>query len=456
MATKKDRKDNTGAAWATASASVDDLLLAAMERGGNTLETGRYIMTFKEGAAEEGIASLGARGQGMRVADAREFDDESVSFEAVGDADAVTFPEIGVALVGAGAVQERGLMAAEFESDSPVAVIEPEHFVFSDQYLNMAYTAQATEYAHSGNGGINLISLARILEVIAKETEGVGVGQSLRYDDEVDAAVLGATWGLNACRVPQSSRSGLGIKVAILDTGLDLGHPDFAGRTIVTNQFVGQPVQDLSGSGTHYTGTACGPKFPPGTTPQYGISFQTTIFVGKVLSNSGTGSQAGVLAGMNWAIANRCPVILATSGAAGPVNAAYTAAGQAALNNGCLIISGAGSNAGPAGVPSNSPTIMSVASLDQNLAPSSFSSFGKIDIAAPGRDIFSSWSRSVLYRTISGTVSAAAHVTGCAALWAQTSPALRGALLRKRLIATARPLPFPPARVGAGLVQAPA
>src|SRR6185369_11469133 len=163
MATKKDRKDNTGAAWATASASVDDLLLAAMERGGTTLETGRYIMTFKEGAAEEGIASLGARGQGMRVADAREFDDESVSFEAVGDADAVTFPEIGVALVGAGAVQERGLMAAEFESDSPVAVIEPEHFVFSDQYLNMAYTAQATEYAHSGNGGINLISLARIL-----------------------------------------------------------------------------------------------------------------------------------------------------------------------------------------------------------------------------------------------------------------------------------------------------
>ncbi len=451
MSTKKDRNKNTSATEANVgvSSSVDELMLAALERGGNTLETGRYIVTFKEGAAEEGVASLGAKGMGMRVADARDFEEESVSFEAVGDADAVTFPEIGVALIGSAAAEERSMtMAAEIASDSPIEVIEPEHFVFSEQILNTAYAVQAQA------GSVNLRSLARILEAIAKEAEGTGFDQ--QFETEEDAMVLGATWGLNACRVPQSSRSGAGIRVAILDTGLDLGHPDFAGRTIFTNQFVGQPVQDLNGHGTHVTGTACGTKTPPGTTPRYGIGHQSIIFVGKVLTNSGSGTQAGVLAGMNWAIANRCPVISMSLGAQVPVNAAYTAAGQAALNNGCLIIAAAG-NAGSGvftGAPANSPTIVAVASLDPNLNPSSFSCSGKIEIAGPGRDVFSSFPRPTLYKILSGTSMATPHVSGCAALLAQTSAAMRGITLRNRLLALARPLPFPPARVGRGLVQA--
>jgi subtilisin family serine protease len=158
---------------------------------------------------------------------------------------------------------------------------------------------------------------------------------------------------------------------------------------------------------------------------------------------------------MNWAVANRCPVILATFSSSSPPLPIYTALGQAALNNGCLIIAPAGSSASPTGAPANSPTVMAVASLEKNLSPSLFTSFGKIDIAAPGRDIFSSWPRPILYRTLSGTASAAAHAAGCAALWAQTSPTLRGVALRNKLLASARPLPFPPARVGAGLVQAP-
>ena len=452
MPTKKDHNDKNGAAEANvgASSSVDDLLLAALERGGNTLETGRYIVTFKEGAAEEGIASLGARGIGMRVADARDFEEESVSFEAVGDADAVTFPEIGVALIGSAAAEERSMtMASEIPSDSPIEVIEPEHFVFSEQMLNTAYAVQAQTES------VNLRSLARILEAIAKEVDGTANGDQ-HLETEEEAMVLGATWGLNACRVPQSSRSGAGIKVAVLDTGLDLGHPDFAGRTIFTNQFVGQPVQDLNGHGTHVTGTACGTKSPPGSIARYGIGHQTIIFTGKVLTNAGSGTQAGVLAGMNWAVANRCPVISMSLGAQVPVNAAYTAAGQAALNNGCLIIAAAG-NAGsgvPTGAPANSPTIVAVASIDISGNPSSFSCSGKIEIAGPGRDVFSSFPRPTLYRILSGTSMATPHVSGCAALLAQTSAAMRGLALRNRLLALARPLPFPPVRVGKGLVQA--
>jgi subtilisin family serine protease len=261
------------------------------------------------------------------------------------------------------------------------------------------------------------------------------------------------------CRVPTSLRTGAGIKVAVLDTGMDLGHPDFAGRPapVVSQSFVaGQPVQDLHSHGTHCIGTACGPQSPPGTTPRYGIAHRAQIFAGKVLSNSGSGTQAGILAGMNWAIANRCAVISMSLGGQSAPHPAYTAAGQAALNNGCLIIAASGNSFGqPTGAPANSPTIMSVASLDPNLTPSNFSNAGKIEIAAPGRDVFSSVPRPTRYGTKSGTSMATPHVAGCAALWAETSPGLRGMSLWNKLLATARPLPFPASRVGKGLVQAP-
>jgi len=158
---------------------------------------------------------------------------------------------------------------------------------------------------------------------------------------------------------------------------------------------------------------------------------------------------------MNWAIANRCQVISMSLGAQSPVQAAYTNAGAAALRNGCLIIAAAGNAATNTGAPANSPTILSVAALDSTLRPSSFSNFGKIEIAAPGRDVFSSWPRPQRYRTISGTSMATPHVSGCAALWAESSATLRGATLWRRLQSSAVRLPFPPTKVGAGLVQAP-
>jgi subtilisin family serine protease len=224
---------------------------------------------------------------------------------------------------------------------------------------------------------------------------------------------------------------------------------------VTSAEFVGQPVQDLHGHGTHCIGTACGPKAPSGNTPRYGIGYRASIVVGKVLSNSGFSVGGSVLSGMNWAIANRCQVISMSLGSQAGVQPAYTNAGQAALNNDCLIIAAAGNAGAATGAPANSPTIMSVASLDSDLNPSSFSNFGKVEIAAPGRDVFSSWPRPTRYRTISGTSMATPHVAGCAALWAETSASLRGMNLWRRLQATARRLPLPATRVGAGLVQAP-
>src|SRR4029453_11142540 len=157
-----------------------------------------------------------------------------------------------------------------------------------------------------------------------------------------------------------------------------------------------------------------------------------------------------------WAIANKCHVISMSLGSQAPVQAAYTNAGQAALNNGLLIVAAAGNMAAQTGAPANPAMVFSVASLDQNLTPSTFSNFGKIQIAAPGRDVFSSVPMPQRYGIKSGTSMATPHVAGCAALWAQTSSLLRGQALWNRLLASAKPLPFPAARVGRGLVQAPA
>jgi subtilisin family serine protease len=426
------------------TASTDDLLSAALERGGDIVKTGRYLMTFKEGAADEGSRFLRSK-HGMKVASAHDFKDHAVSFEQAGDADAMVFPEIGVALVGGEAATVRGMRAeAVVAADSPVHSLDPEFFMFALQMNSSDY----------------LRGMLRAVQTIYADLGGSQPSE-LILPAEVSALALGVTWGLTACKVPASTFDGSDIKVAVLDTGFDLGHPEFAGRSIVSKTFVGQPVQDLHGHGTHTTGTACGPQVPGGAIPRYGIGFRAQIFIGKVLSNSGSGTQAAVLAGMDWAIANRCAVISMSLTASVPVQPSYTAAGAAALAAGCLIVAASGNSShrpdivNAASAPANSPTILSVAALDTALKIASFSDGGKVDIAGPGVNVFSSWPRPALHNTMGGTSMATPHVAGCAALWAQSDASLRGAALRAKLIATAKHLPFPASDVGAGLVQAP-
>jgi subtilisin family serine protease len=424
------------------SASADDLILACLERGGDTTKTGRFLMTFKEGAGAAGMKALKSK-RGLRVASALDFKDQAVDFAQAGDAQALVFPEIGVAVVGGADAVEHGITAAEFVADDSAAhSVDPEYFMFASQI----------------NPGDYLRGVLRTAEMIYEDLGALPGAAAL---GDVSAASVGATWGLAACKVPPSTFDGNGIKVAVLDTGFDLGHPEFAGRSIVSDTFVGQPVQDLHGHGTHTAGTACGPQSPPGPIQRYGIGFRAQMFIGKVLTNSGSGAQAQVLAGMNWAIADRCAVISMSLGAQIPAQPSYTAAGTAALNAGCLIVAAAGNASSrpgsiqPAGAPANSPSIMSVAALDNALRVAVFSNGGKIDIAGPGVNVFSSWPRPQLHNTISGTSMATPHVAGCAALWAQSNASLRGAALGAKLTATARHLPLPASDVGSGLVQAP-
>ncbi len=135
------------------SASVDELLTAALQRGGESLETGRYIVTYKENATAKARRSLGS--QGLRVADARDFKKQAVTLDAVGDADALVFPEIGAAVISGGAFAARGMsVQAEIADDSAIEAIEPEYFVF----------ANASDASSS-----SLRDLARAVEELAQD-----------------------------------------------------------------------------------------------------------------------------------------------------------------------------------------------------------------------------------------------------------------------------------------------
>jgi subtilisin family serine protease len=233
----------------------------------------------------------------------------------------------------------------------------------------------------------------------------------------------------------------------------------------------GEAVQDGHGHGTHCIGTALGRKCPPAGRPRYGVAYGADIYAGKVLSNAGSGSDMGILSGIEWAIANKCAVVSMSLGAptqpGQPFSQVYERVALRAQAAGTLIVAAAGNDSSrpgttrPVSHPANCPSILAVAAVDRAIAIATFSNRGinpdggQIDIAAPGVDVFSTWPMPTRYRRLQGTSMATPHVAGIAALYAEADPAARGAALWRALVGGARRLTLPASDVGAGLVQAP-
>lgn len=287
---------------------------------------------------------------------------------------------------------------------------------------------------------------------------------------EAEPAETELTWGLRSIGVTDSEATGAGVRVAVLDTGFDLEHRDFAGRTIVTRSFVdGEGVQDIHGHGTHVAGTACGPRKPTDG-PGYGVAFESEIYVGKVLGDDGSGTDAGILAGIAWAVENSCTVVSMSLGAPAqpgePHSVTFERAAKRAMDQGTLIVAAAGNESrrsagviAPVGHPANCPTVLAVGAVDVEHAVADFSCGtvdpqGAVDVVAPGVEVHSSWPMPRGHNTISGTSMATPHVSGIAALTAQAGSHSAWELWA-RLSQTAIRLPWPSTDVGAGLVQAP-
>ncbi|MCM3873500.1 MAG: S8 family serine peptidase [Pyrinomonadaceae bacterium] len=452
--------------------------------------TGRYLVLLREGVGKAGAKALWDTA-GLRAASASDFTDGGVEAKQLAEAEAILFEDLGVAVVDTPPEQIQALSAAAAEENSILA-IEPERVV----YAMPAATAPArTIVTEEPEGDFFTAPLPAEISPIPTVAAGVPIEFLRGYRDAVnhlvdkllaaggaaegisEEAVIAAfneaelTWGLQATKVPTSRFSGKNIKVAVLDTGLDLGHPDFVGRQISSRSFVaGQAVQDGHGHGTHCIGTACGPK-RPSQLPRYGIAFNSEIFAGKVLSNQGSGGDAGILAGIQWALTNKCHVVSMSLGAGVSPGQGFSQifeqVARRTLAAGTLIIAAAGNDSARPGLikpvshPANCPSIMAVGALDQQMRVAFFSngglnpSGGQVDIAGPGVAVISSFPRPTLRRTLNGTSMATPHVAGIAALLAEANPGARGRALASLLIQSARRLLLPARDIGSGLVQAP-
>ena len=382
--------------------------------------TGRYLVLLESDSIEEGGTALNQLA-GLRLAGTA-----AAAGTAAGDVDGIMLPELGVAVVTMAPDQAAQLTRAAAEP-GPITIVEPERVVTA-----------------------------------------IGPAAPVMQPGAIEETRL--TWGLQAVGTAASTATGSGVRVAVLDTGLDLTHPDLAGRTVISKSFVpDQQVQDGHGHGTHCIGTACGPR-SPAILPGYGVAFESQIYAGKVLSDQGSGTDGGILEGISWAATNGCRVVSMSLGAptqpGQPYSQVFEQAARRAMQLGTLIIAAAGNESdrsrghiAPVGHPANCPSIMAVGAVDvqgriANFSCGTMDDIGKVDMVGPGVDVHSGWPLPTHYRRISGTSMATPHVAGVAALIAGQQQALPDQIW-VRLTQTARRLNLPSTDVGAGLVQAP-
>ena len=257
----------------------------------------------------------------------------------------------------------------------------------------------------------------------------------------INATQTGATWGLDRVdqrNLPLSTTytyntTAAGVHAYIIDTGMLATHNEYAGR--VGNGFdaVGGGTNDCNGHGTHVAGTV------GGTT--YGVAKGVTLHPVRVLDCGGSGSWAGVIAGIDWVAANRVLPAVANLSLGGGANAAVDTAVANLSNAGVTVAVAAGNNSSDACgfSPARAPSAITVGSTTSTDAASSFTNWGTcLDIFAPGSSITSSWNTgNTATNTISGTSMASPHVAGAAALFLASNPSATPAQVTASLIANA-------------------
>ncbi|MES2670446.1 MAG: S8 family peptidase [Pseudomonadota bacterium] len=261
----------------------------------------------------------------------------------------------------------------------------------------------------------------------------------------INATQSGATWGID--RVDQRNlplsgtytydTTAAGVHAYIVDTGVLGTHSQFSGRmgngyTAISD---GRGTTDCNGHGTHVAGTV------GGTT--HGVAKGVTIHPVRVLGCTGSGTNSGVIAGMDWVANNHVkPAVANMSLGGGASQATDDAVARMTAAGVTVVVAAGNSNDNACNYsPARAASAITVGSTTNTDARSSFSSFGTcLDIFAPGSSITSAWYTSTTAtNTISGTSMASPHVAGVAALYLANNPSATPAQVTTAIINNSTP-----------------
>jgi subtilisin family serine protease len=239
-------------------------------------------------------------------------------------------------------------------------------------------------------------------------------------------------WGFNIINADDAYNAGLisqfparQIIVAVIDTGIKTDHEDIAGMTITGRNILNpgfEPYDDdiSGGHGTHAAGiigAQTGNSTGMAGTAYTNVSWSARVFLMpvKILDSNGEGSDADGAAGIIWAADHGANVINISVGGPDKSDVLQNAVNYA-YQKGCVVVAAAGNNNGPVWYPAACANVISVAATDYDDKKASFSNYGKIDVCAPGVDIWSCTNSLPEYNSESGTSFAAPFVSGLAAM----------------------------------------
>ncbi|MFJ1973247.1 S8 family peptidase [Streptomyces sp. NPDC087903] len=283
--------------------------------------------------------------------------------------------------------------------------------------------------------------------------------EKIWLDGKVEAALDRSTAQIGAPEARAAGYDGKGVKVAVLDTGVDDTHPDLKGRVDAAKNFSeAADTVDRVGHGTHVASTVAGSGAHSGGKYK-GVAPGARLISGKVLDDDGSGQESGLIAGAQWAVEQGAKVInLSLGGPDSPGDDPLEqAVDELSASSGALFVIAAG-NEGPAagtvGSPGSAAAALTVGAVDRTDAMADFSSRGptadgslKPDLTAPGVDIVAAKAAEGTegdpaadgYVSMSGTSMATPHVAGAAAILAQRHPDWTGERIKAALTASAKP-----------------
>lgn len=239
-----------------------------------------------------------------------------------------------------------------------------------------------------------------------------------KLDEYAKIATERINWAEFLLRIPDvwQNTQGEGVKVAVLDTGIDPDHPDLEEAILDTVDFTGDGIEDANGHGTHCAGIIAARLNNVGFV---GVAPKCDLLIAKVLANNGSGAYQWITSGIDWAVAKGAHIISMSLG--GPVSAdiLFTAI-HAALVKNVFVVCAAGNDGSlyqnSIGFPGRYGGVITVAAHDQNGNRSGFSSSGgELDVMAPGSDIWSTYKNGG-WASLSGTSMATPFVAGLGAL----------------------------------------